>query len=119
MMLASLKKRTILAFCLVLLFAATAFGGMLGDLMNMAIDLGLEWGADKLSQPMKDDDLYNAVYDNVKSASDIQALINKGANVNARHTDQELTPLIVAGYRNTNPDVIKVLIQAGADERQV
>ena len=110
-----LKKHVILALCLTLCIATAAFGDCLDDLMGTAVRKGLEWGADKFSQAVKDDDLYDAVYENVKSAAEIQALIDDGADVNARHTDQEMTPLIAAGYKNTNPDVIRVLVQAGAD----
>jgi integrase len=45
---------------------------------------------------------------------DIQAAIDKGTNANARHKDGQ-TPLMWAAYDNPNPDVMTVLLKAGAD----
>ncbi len=114
-MLMSLKKRVAYALCLVMFFAASAFGDMLDDLMGTAVKKGLEWGAGKFSQAIKDDALYDAIWENTKTAADIQTLIDNGADINAKHTEQELTPLIAAGYKNTNPDVVRILLRAGAD----
>ncbi len=110
-----LKRRVVFAFCLVACFAASAFAGVWDDLTGIAVRKGLEWGAGALSQAVKNDDLYDAIWENTKTASDIQALIDGGADVNAKHTEQELTPLIAAGYKNTNPDVVRILLRAGAD----
>ena len=41
--------------------------------------------------------------------------IKKGANVNAKDNDG-WTPLILAAYFNKNPEVINLLIDAGADD---
>jgi len=45
---------------------------------------------------------------------DIQAAIDKGTNANARDKDGQ-TPLMWAAYDNPNPDVMTVLLKAGAD----
>ncbi len=55
--------------------------------------------------------LFSIIYGG--SPEDIQAAINKGAKVNA--TRSEGTPLILAAAYNKNPEVITVLIKAGAD----
>jgi ankyrin repeat protein len=44
---------------------------------------------------------------------DVQAAIDKGADVNARSGSE--TPLILAAWHNPNPDVITTLLRAGAD----
>ena len=44
----------------------------------------------------------------------IEALLNAGANLNAR-TDDGLIPLCVAARANNNPAVIEALLNAGAD----
>ena len=46
---------------------------------------------------------------------DVQAAIDKGADVNARDTTRDFTPLMYAASFNPNPDVITVLLKAGAD----
>ncbi len=45
---------------------------------------------------------------------DVQAALDKGADVNARDTNG-LTPLLTAAAYNTNPEVVAVLVEAGAD----
>ena len=47
-------------------------------------------------------------------AGDIQALLARGANINARDQDG-LTPLMRAAFRSWNPDIIKPLLDNGAD----
>jgi len=44
---------------------------------------------------------------------DVQAAIDKGADVNARSGSE--TPLILAARHNPNPEVITTLLRAGAD----
>jgi ankyrin repeat protein len=47
---------------------------------------------------------------------DVQAAISKGADVNARvGTREETTPLIAAAAYNKDPEVISILLKAGAD----
>jgi ankyrin repeat protein len=45
---------------------------------------------------------------------DVQAAISKGADVNARDKD-DMTPLMCAAETNKNPEVITILLKAGAD----
>ncbi len=45
---------------------------------------------------------------------DVQASLDKGADVNARDP-KGLTPLLTAAAYNTNPEVVAVLVEAGAD----
>lgn len=45
----------------------------------------------------------------------IQAAIDKGAAVNATTRYDRWTPLMVAAACNSNPEVIKTLLEAGAD----
>ena len=106
-----LIKYFALAVYIISFLAVPAFGGIWGDLAGKAIGAGVDW----MMQDLKNDDLYEAVWDNVKSAAEIKAMIENGADVNSVHTDQNFTPLIAAGFRNTNPEVAKILIQAGAD----
>jgi ankyrin repeat protein len=47
------------------------------------------------------------------TAQDVQAAIDKGADVNAR--SDGLTPLILAAENNENPEAITALLKAGAD----
>jgi ankyrin repeat protein len=44
---------------------------------------------------------------------DVQAAINRGADVNARNEDYQ-TPLIFAAAHNNNPEMIAILLRAGA-----
>ena len=47
---------------------------------------------------------------------DVQAAITKGADVNAQDKDESsTTPLMLAAAFNPNPEVITILINAGAD----
>jgi uncharacterized protein len=55
--------------------------------------------------------LFNVVYGG--TPEDVQAVINKGAKINAIRS--EGTPLILAAAYNKNPEVIVVLLKAGAD----
>ena len=46
---------------------------------------------------------------------DVQAAIDKGADLSARDSGYGLTPLIAAAEDNPDPEVIAVLLKAGAD----
>lgn len=48
------------------------------------------------------------------TTQDVQAALDKGADVNARDRNG-LTPLLTAAAYNTNPEVVVVLVEAGAD----
>ena len=45
----------------------------------------------------------------------IEALLNAGADIEARDEMCDWTPLILAAGRNSNPESIKTLLKAGAD----
>jgi len=45
----------------------------------------------------------------------VQAAINQGADVNAQDPLYGRTPLLWAAWRNQNPEVITILLKAGAD----
>jgi uncharacterized protein len=45
----------------------------------------------------------------------VQAAINKGADLKARDATYSATPLMFAASYNPNPEVISVLLKAGAD----
>ena len=75
--------------------------GIWDELLDAAVNLEIDYVTDTVSQTMKDDELYNAVWgEEHKSPAEIQHIINKGANVNVKHTYDELTPLIAAAYSN-------------------
>ena len=49
------------------------------------------------------------------SPLDVQAAIDKGADVNAPLAENGMTPLIAAASYNPNLEVIAILLKAGAD----
>ena len=46
---------------------------------------------------------------------DVQAAIDKGADVNAHQAEGGMTPLVAAAKYNPNLEVIAILLKAGAD----
>ena len=58
-------------------------------------------------------ELFDALEKKDTTVQKVQTLIKFGANVNARQYG--LTALMRAAYNNTNPEVVKFLIDAGAD----
>lgn len=50
-----------------------------------------------------------------KTPDDVQAAINQGAEVNGQDPLYGRTPLMWAAWCNPNPEVIAVLLKAGAD----
>ena len=48
---------------------------------------------------------------------DVQAAINKGADIKDRDTEYGATPLACAAEQNPNPEVITTLLKAGANAK--